>query len=352
MKSVIANKEPAPFMDIEAVCKRILSTQKKNGEIPWHDNGKTDPWDHVEAAMGLSAGGYLEDARRAFDWMTAMQLEDGSWHSAWRDGVPEDETRDSNMSSYIAAGVFHHYLITGDIDFLRKMWDPVRRAIKFVLEMQSDQGEVFWARNSAGKIDTMALLTGSSSVFFSLKCALAIGERLGRDTGGWKDALKRLKKAINEKPHLFNAAKARYSMDWFYPILSGAITGADAEARINARWKKFIVNGQGVLCVSDQPWVTMAETSEFVLALSAMGNKKLARIIFDWISDKVFDDGSFWCGHTYPDMVVWPEEKMAWTNGVAILAADAMFNLTPASSFFSHDSWDGTNFSFIPKKNA
>jgi len=352
MKSVIANKEMASVMDIEAICKRILSTQKKSGEIPWHDGGKTDPWDHVEAAMGLSAGGFLEDARRAFDWLITMQLEDGSWHSAWRDGVPEDETRDSNMSSYIAVGVFHHYLITGDIHFLKKMWGAVQRAVEFALGMQGDQGEIFWARNSAGKIDRMSLLTGSSSVFFSVKCGLAIAKRLGRDMAGWRNALKRLKEAINEKPHLFNATKSRYSMDWFYPILSGAVTGASAEARITARWKKFIVNGQGVLCVSDQPWVTMAETSEFVLTIAAMGNKKLARIIFDWIADKVFDDGSFWCGHTYPEMVIWPEEKMAWTNGVAILAADAIFNLTPGASLFSHDSWDGADFSFIPEKNA
>ena len=34
--------------------------------------------------------------------------------------------------------------------------------------------------------------------------------------------------------------------------------------------KKFIVEGQGVRCVSDEPWVTIAETSEFVLALFAM----------------------------------------------------------------------------------
>ena len=350
MKSFIANGKPLSLIDIEAVCELILKTQKKTGEIPWHDGGKTDPWDHVEAAMGLSVGGYFARARRAFEWLAAMQLDDGSWHSAYRRGKPEDKTRDSNMSSYISAGLFHYYLITGDIDFLKKMWKTVRNAIEFTLGMQGTEGEIFWAKSPDGKIDRMALLTGSSSVFFSLKCAMGIAEKLGHDMAGWRDSLGNLKKAINEKSYLFNATKSRHSMDWFYPALSGAVVGVAAEERIKKRWKKYVVNGQGVLCVADEPWVTIAETSELVLALSAMGKMELAGIVFDWIADKVFEDGSFWCGHTYPDMTVWPEEKMTWTNGVALIAADALFNLTPASCLFSHASWDPEDFSFAPVK--
>ena len=32
----------------------LLATQRASGEIPWFDGGHTDPWDHTEAAMGLS----------------------------------------------------------------------------------------------------------------------------------------------------------------------------------------------------------------------------------------------------------------------------------------------------------
>ncbi len=351
MKPFSATGKPLSLINIDAVCEIILKTQKKTGEIPWHEGGKTDPWDHIEAAMGLSVGGHFERARRAFEWLAAMQLDDGSWPSAYCDGKPRDETRDSNMSSYIAAGLFHYCLATDDIDFLEKMWETVRRAIEFALGMQGAEGEIFWAKNPAGQIDHMALLTGSSSVFFSVKCAMAIAKKLGHDISGWKNSLERLKKAINEKPYLFNATKSRYSMDWFYPVLSGAVVGKAAEERINRRWKKYIVNGQGVLCVADEPWVTIAETSELVLTLSAMGNRELAGIIFDWIADKIFEDGSFWCGYTYPDMTVWSEEKMTWTNGVALIAADALFNLTPASSLFSHASWDPVDFSFRFEKS-
>jgi hypothetical protein len=77
----------------------------------------------------------------------------------------------------------------------------------------------------------------------------------------------------------------------------------------------------GIRCVSDRPWVTIAETSELVLALAGMGNSKLAEIVFNWISECTFDDGSYWCGFTFPDMVIWPEDKITWTNGVVMMAA-------------------------------
>jgi len=69
----ISSPEPEPVLDIDAVAGRIAKTQKKNGEIPWHSAGKTDPWDHVESAMGLSIGGYFKEARRAYAWIKKMQ---------------------------------------------------------------------------------------------------------------------------------------------------------------------------------------------------------------------------------------------------------------------------------------
>jgi hypothetical protein len=128
-------------------------------------------------------------------------------------------------------------------------------------------------------------------------------------------------------------------MDWFYPVLCGAVSGQEAVKRIERQWKKFVVEGLGVRCVSDQPWVTIAESSELVLTLAAMGAVDKARIVFNWLSEHVFEDRSFWCGFTFPDMTRWPEEKIAGTNAVALLAADALFTLTPASVLFSHAWW-------------
>ncbi|MDY6903979.1 MAG: phenyltransferase domain-containing protein [Thermodesulfobacteriota bacterium] len=333
-------------LDIDSVCSQIAKTQRDNGDIPWSDGDKTDPWDMVEAAMGLSIGGRLDRARAAYGWLKSHQHPDGSWHASYIDGVPQDQTFDTNMSSYIAVGVFHYYLITKDLAFLTSMWHTVQRAINFALSLQTPRGEIYWAKDPQGKTDPMALLTGSSSVYMSLKCALAIAHTLDFDLPEWKVALAKLGDAIANQPHLFNVTKSRFSMDWFYPVLCGAVTGERAQRRLDKQWKKFIVKGLGVRCVSDEPWVTIAESCELVLALSAIGNDSIAKIVFNWIQDKCFDDGSYWCGFTFPDIITWPEEKITWTNGVVLMAADALYHLTPAGGLFNHALWQ-SNYSFI-----
>ena len=137
----------------------MRESRRKTVEIPWSVGGKTDPWDHVESAMGLTVAGLYEEARRAYDWMAATQNKDGSWHSALRDGCVEDGTRESNFAAYLAVGVFHHYLITRDGAFLRRMWPHVSAGIEFALSLQAQTGEIYWATNQAGVIDRMALLT-------------------------------------------------------------------------------------------------------------------------------------------------------------------------------------------------
>jgi hypothetical protein len=347
MKSETSTSRPIPDLsiDIDSICNLIAETQMASGEIPWCKGQKTDPWDHVEAAMGLSIGGYQKEAQRAFEWMAGKQLKDGSWYSAYMQGVPEDRTRDANMTSYIAVGVFHYYLITADLSFLKQMWPTVSAAIDFALRLQTAEGEIHWAISPEGHIDPMALLTGSSSIYMSLKCALTIAKILGRPASGWSKAYKKLGNAIRNKPHLFNIAKSRYSMYWFYPILAGVLTGADAQKRIDKYWKKYVIEEQGVRCVFDEPWVTIAESSELCIALAAMGRLDLAKILFNWIADKRYDDGSYWCGFTCPDIIIWPEEKITWTNAVALMAADAIYNLTPAGQLFSHQFW--RDFDFI-----
>jgi hypothetical protein len=332
--------EPEHPSDFVAPAALIARTQRPSGEIPWCDGQKTDPWDHVEAAMGLAIGGYLPEARKALEWLAALQLEDGSWYSAYLLGLPQDRTRDANMSAYVAVGVYHHFLITRDRGFLSDMWRTVSAAIDFALSLQAPQGEIHWAISPAGNVDRMALLTGSSSIFMSIRCALAIADVLGRCCPGWEVALQKLGHAIRSKPHLFNMTKSRFSMDWFYPVLAGVVTGAEAQRRIERGWKKFVVEGLGVRCVSDQSWVAVAETSELALALAGMGNPDLARIVFSWISDRRFEDGSYWAGFTYPAITVWPEDRIAWTNAGVLIAADAIFGLTPAAVLFSHRFWD------------
>ncbi len=118
-------KQAESAIDVEAITTLIANTQRENGEIPWNPGAKTDPWDHIESAIGLSIGGRFEEARQAYRWLADMQLNDGSWYSSYINSIPEDRTRESNMSSYLAVGLFHYYLMTGDTAFLKTMWQPI-----------------------------------------------------------------------------------------------------------------------------------------------------------------------------------------------------------------------------------
>lgn len=345
MQLYIPRKIVEETVDISAVASFIAGIQKDNGEIPWSEGGKTNPWDHVESAMGLSVAGRLKEAEKAYEWMKETQLKDGSWWTAYKNGIPEDRTKDTNISSYISVGVYHHYLVSRNKEFLRFMWPSVKAGIDFAIRLQASTGVIYWAKNARGIVDPMALLTASSSVYMSIKCGLAIALCLNKKKREWEQALLKLGLAIKHKPHLFNMMKARFSMDWYYPVLCGAVSDTEARMRIHKSWDKFVVPGWGVRCVSDHPWTTMAETSELVLSLAAIDEHEKGKIVFNWLIDKKYDDGSFWMGVTFPDGVVWPEDKTAWTAGAVLLAYDALNHLTAASCLFSHRFWNHHLFS-------
>ena len=127
----------------------IARVQQSSGAIPWFEGGSLDPWDHIESAMGLTIGQRFEEARAAYQWLIDNQTEKGTWLAAYKDGEIEDGTRaESNFVAYIATGVWHYYLSTGDKAFLRHMWPAVEKAMGFVLRLQGSQGQIYWAENT------------------------------------------------------------------------------------------------------------------------------------------------------------------------------------------------------------
>jgi hypothetical protein len=212
------------------------------------------------------------------------------------------------------------------------MWPVVHKAIDFVIDLQCGSGEIGWARSEAGPLPE-ALLTGCASVFHSIRCALALADFVREPQPEWELALGNLGHAIVAHPEAFTE-KDRYSMDWYYPILGGALRGPAAEARITQRWADFVVGGLGIRCVSDRPWVTGAETCELVIALEAIGHRSSALRQFAAMQHLRERDGSYWTGLVFADGKRWPEERTTWTGAAMILAADALSNTTPAAGIF------------------
>lgn len=317
----------------------ILSQQLPDGCIPWFDGHYADPWDHVEAAMGLSIAGEYAAAERAYAWLASVQLEDGSWWAAYKNGqVDNRERRESNFVAYFATGIWHHYLITEDREFLIRFWPTVEKAVDFVLALQSEHGDIQWAVDGQGEPLMDALITGCSSIYKSLECAINIATSLHCERLEWRLARDRLGGVLRDRPHRFDRtweSKARFSMDWFYPVLTGAFEGASAKARLQQKWNEFVVAGLGCRCVNDEPWVTVAESCELTMALLAAGERVKAEAIYRGLHRWQDTDGGYWTGYVYRDEAVWPEEKTTWTVGAMLLAADALAGLTPASTLFT-----------------
>jgi hypothetical protein len=132
--------ELAGLLDTAAVAETaatIAAVQRPDGSIPWEPGRHVDPWDHVECAMALDVAGCTVEARAAYDWLAASQRADGTWAARYERGRAVEHRSETNFTAYVAVGVRHHLLATGDDRVLRRLWPVVRRAIDSVLELQA-----------------------------------------------------------------------------------------------------------------------------------------------------------------------------------------------------------------------
>jgi hypothetical protein len=329
---------PAPPAEILRTAGSIAAVQRPCGAIPWPD-GHVDPWDHVECAMALSACGLIVPARLAYQWLRETQRPDGSWPRTT--GGPEapsadavaDHAAESHHAAYVAVGTWHEYLITGDRRFVDRMWPTVKAAIGWVLALQAPRGEVAWERDAAGASGRFALLSGCSSILHGLRCAITIAGLVADPQPDWELAADQLCHAITCHPEAF-ADKTRFSMDWYYPVLGGALHGRAASTRIANGWDTFVADGLGVRCVSDQPWVTVAETCELVIALDAIGQRDRAAEVLGTVERLRHEDGSYWTGWQYVNEAHFPAERSSWTSAAVVLAADALTGFSGGAGIF------------------
>jgi hypothetical protein len=320
--------------DVLATAQAIAEIQRADGMIPWFVGGHCDPWNHVEGAMALSVCGLYEGAVAGYRWLADRQLPDGSWFNYYQGSGIKDQRLDTNVCAYLAAGAWHHHLITGDVEFLGELWPTIEKGIDFILRWQQPDGSVLWSLDAGGRQEGYALLTGSSSIYHSMRCAVAIAECLAKDRPDWELAAGRLGHAVAHHPNAF-APKVEFAMDWYYPMLSGALEGEAGRRRLAEGWSTFVMEGLGVRCVSTGDWVTAAETAECVLSLDALGMRGPALDLFAAVQNLRLPDGSYWTGMVYPEQVTFPErERTTYTFAAIVLAADALSSTTPAAGLF------------------
>jgi GH15 family glucan-1,4-alpha-glucosidase len=311
--------------------------------MPWFTGGHLDPWDHIEALMGLVIGGEYARAQRGFRWLAHTQLQDGSWWARYtfdEQGrtLATEERRETNYVAYVATGLWHYFRVTGDRTFTAELFPVVEKAIAFVLDLQRPEGDIDWAVDARGSAQADALRTGCSSIYKSLECACLLARELDQPWAPWWSARARLGEALREKPERFDRtweSKARFSMDWFYPVLAGVFPPEQGARLLASRWQAFVEPGLGCRCVVEEPWVTVAESCELVLALLATGERERAGQLLAWLYQWQDQDGAWWTGYQFVEDLLWPDEKPTWTAGAVLLALDAWFGHTKAADLFT-----------------
>jgi hypothetical protein len=319
----------------------LAAQQEPSGAIPWSRGGKLDPWDHVQAAMGLAAVGDVARARAAYRYLARTQSPFGGWPMELRAGRVHDAAEQSNHAAYLATGLWHLYRHTADADFLAAMWPTLDRAMALVLRMQLRDGTIAWAHRD-GRTWRAPLVAGSASIHGSLVCALRIAARLGIPRPRWRAAWAQLAHALRHRPEVFAHTDlpeppGRHSMDWYYPVLGGALRESEGRQRLLDEHlsRTFVQADAGCRCVADAPWYTVAETAELVLALHTVGLDDQAKELLSWTRWQRTDNGAYWTGTTHPGMETYPAgEQTAWTAATVLLADAAVHHGARTSEAF------------------
>ncbi|MGB0147347.1 MAG: prenyltransferase [Ilumatobacteraceae bacterium] len=332
--------------EVAASAAHLASLQRPSGMIPWFTNGHCDPWNHVESAMALDIAGRSAEAELAYDWLAQVQRPDGAWHNYYvgdHDGDRSISERklDTNVCAYVATGAVHHALCAPSEHErdrrAQQRWPMVNAALSWVLAQRRSDGLVLWAVEEDDRPWDYALLTGTSSIQHALRCGAVLAGFCGEDADEWLQAADHMRDAITTRPNSFED-KSRWAMDWYYPVLTGALTESAAIARLASGWDTFIMDGLGTRCVSDEPWVTASETAETALAFAAIGDVDSASQLLSWTRSHRRDDGSYWTGIVHPDRIVFPDgEHTSYTAAAVVLAADSICQSSPASSLFRFD---------------
>lgn len=336
-------------VDIEACANRIEALQNADGSIQWVEAGVWDPWNHGESTMALAVAGRDSAVVKGLDALADRQETDGGWTGELGAGIPMDATgeriappkvpvtaRDTNFTGYVALTVLRSALALDAPRLIARYAPMVTRALDWVVERQCPTGEIVWRDpdpdQSLEEVD--ALRAGNASLYKSLEAGLRLADALDKAQPHWAHARQRIAEAFSHRPERFDRKgtdRTNYAMDWYYPILTGAIGGAAAQARFDEGWSRFVVDDLGCRCVAHEPWVTTAETAELALTCLTLGHRERARDLITQLGPLAPDQDGYWMGWQYELGRVWPQEKPGWTAAAVVLAVDAYEGLTAGS---------------------
>ena len=229
--------------------------------------------------MALDVGGRFAEAERAYEWLRGMQHADGCVARVLpRRRRSKEHTLDTNVTCYVANGVWHHYLVH------RRH----RRSSSELLADRSSARSTSRSTTSTRPARSSGTPTRRASTArarcsparraSTRRCAARSRPPSGSATSGPTGSCRSARSPSRSRTGP-SASSTRTAGRWTGTTRSSAACcAATRPTRASRRsGTRSSSTGRGVRCVSDQPWVTAAETCELVMALDAIGLHDRAR---------------------------------------------------------------------------
>ena len=309
----------------------IISNQSSSGAIFWDEKGKCDPWDHCECLIALAIYEEWEHFWRGVNWFITNLNEDGLIYAEFQNEKPSKLHYESHHAPYIIMPLIQASLIDQEQDYKKILTNEQLLKLENIFEALNDfkdeDGYFYWAKDSNGYSDN-SLITASMSIFLSMVAKDKSFPKFNIDM--WQ-----------EKFNRDGVDRSRFSMDFYYPFLAGI---KNNKKEFLDLLDNYYVKGLGVKCVAEEPWVTVAESSECVISALIHDNENIAKQIFNDIQQFQNKDGIFPTGYQYKMEIFWPEEDSTWTNAAVIIAAHAL-------SFYDLGSNDSSVNVFLELRN-
>lgn len=157
--------------------------------------------DGTYMAMALDATGNHEHAKRFYEWCMQVQDHSGCWLQCyWPDGRRAIDNLEMDQIGTLIFGVYNHFQLTKDLDFMFKTWPMTKRAAMFLIQNLTMDGlmnpsfdlwEERWGYHLYSNAASAAGLLSAS-----LHAELLGEEKLKEE---WAKAAQNLRKAIMEK---------------------------------------------------------------------------------------------------------------------------------------------------------
>ena len=217
------------------------------------------------------------------------------------------------------------------------MFPVVERAVDFALDLQEPDGELLWSLEPDDSPHRYALLTGSSSSAFSLRCATGLAEVWGRDarSGNWRPA-----GSPTPSPTDPTRSSPRNHGRWTGTTRCCAAPSPAPPDDPGSRSATGSSPTTAAACAASltKPWITAAETAECALAHLAVGERQKSEWLLESTRELRDDDGSYWTGVVLPENVHFPaDERSTYTAAAVVLADDAMKEESTAWDVFVSD---------------